>query len=86
MNRGRRSVPRRIGYTVHTGSNEKFAAGWDRVFGNQQSAAGKKAAGGKSAGAASRKRSAKTAAAKAGPRAAKAAAKKARSAGAGRRK
>jgi hypothetical protein len=23
------------GYTVHTGSSEKFAAGWDRIFGKK---------------------------------------------------
>lgn len=27
------------GYTVHTGSSEKFASGWDRIFqGNEKSA------------------------------------------------
>jgi hypothetical protein len=25
------------GYTVHTGSNEKFSSGWDRVFGGHTS-------------------------------------------------
>jgi len=30
------------GYTVHTGSTEKFAAGWDEIFRKR----GKKAAGG----------------------------------------
>lgn len=24
------------GYTVHTGSSEDFAAGWDRVFGDKK--------------------------------------------------
>lgn len=24
------------GYTVHSGSNEKFADGWDRIFGNEE--------------------------------------------------
>jgi hypothetical protein len=23
------------GYTVHTGSTEKFSKGWDQIFGNQ---------------------------------------------------
>lgn len=23
------------GYTVHTGSNEDFSSGWDRIFGGQ---------------------------------------------------
>lgn len=25
------------GYTVHTGSSEKFAAGWDRIFKSEES-------------------------------------------------
>jgi hypothetical protein len=31
------------GYTVHTGSTEKFSQGWDQIF--QKQAAAKKAAG-----------------------------------------
>lgn len=27
------------GYTVHTGSNEQFSGGWDRVFGSKSPAA-----------------------------------------------
>jgi hypothetical protein len=30
------------GYTVHTGSNKKFTAGWDRIF--KKAASGKKTA------------------------------------------
>jgi hypothetical protein len=26
------------GYTVHTGSTEKFSKGWDQIFGNQTAA------------------------------------------------
>lgn len=29
------------GYTVHTGSNEKFSSGWDNIFGGSKTAAGK---------------------------------------------
>lgn len=29
------------GYTVHTGSNDKFSDGWDRVFGKKKPAASK---------------------------------------------
>lgn len=42
------------GYTVHSGSNDKFAEGWDRIFGaagkptEKASKAGTKAAKGKS--------------------------------------
>lgn len=25
------------GYTVHTGSNEKFSGGWDKIFGKKKS-------------------------------------------------
>ena len=34
------------GYTVHTGSNKKFAAGWEQIFGSQKksSASGTKPA------------------------------------------
>jgi hypothetical protein len=35
------------GYTVHTGSNEKFAAGWEQVFGSQKRK--KSTSGGKTA-------------------------------------
>lgn len=31
------------GYTVHTGSNEKFSGGWDRIFSGKPTA-GKQAA------------------------------------------
>lgn len=37
------------GYTVHTGSTEKFSDGWDRIFGGKPAkttAGRKKAAGG----------------------------------------
>lgn len=35
------------GYTVHTGSSQKFAAGWDQVFkGRSKQGAAKSAAGG----------------------------------------
>lgn len=27
------------GYTVHTGSNKKFAAGWEQVFGSRKKTA-----------------------------------------------
>lgn len=42
------------GYTVHTGSNDKFSAGWDQIFSGQAKPAKKGAAasakkGGKSA-------------------------------------
>lgn len=26
------------GYTVHTGSNEKFSGGWDKIFGGKDGA------------------------------------------------
>lgn len=40
----RRSTPRQTGYTVHTGSNEKFVAGWDHIFsGERKKSNGKKA-------------------------------------------
>jgi hypothetical protein len=29
------------GYTVHTGSTEKFSTGWDRIFQGKKKAAGK---------------------------------------------
>ena len=29
------------GYTVHTGSTEKFSDGWDRIFSGTKKAAGK---------------------------------------------
>lgn len=29
------------GYTVHTGSNEKFSSGWDNIFAGSKPAAGK---------------------------------------------
>lgn len=32
------------GYTVHTGSNRKFASGWEQVFGAKPATAKKKAA------------------------------------------
>jgi hypothetical protein len=32
------------GYTVHTGSTEKFAAGWDQIFGQQPAAKARKKA------------------------------------------
>ncbi|MBS0203277.1 MAG: hypothetical protein JSS49_10290 [Planctomycetes bacterium] len=32
------------GYTVHTGSNEKFSAGWDQIFSGQAQPAKKGAA------------------------------------------
>jgi hypothetical protein len=35
------------GYTVHTGSNEKFSSGWDAIFSGGKPAAGKPAAKGK---------------------------------------
>ncbi|MCH7688470.1 MAG: hypothetical protein IH899_17605 [Planctomycetes bacterium] len=31
------------GYTVHTGSNEKFTKGWDTIFKNKKKAAKKSA-------------------------------------------
>ena len=45
------------GYTVHTGSSEKFAAGWDQIF--QQKGSAKKAPAKKSAAKKSSKKSAK---------------------------
>ena len=50
------------GYTVHTGSNEKFSSGWDGIFGNKanksaaKKKAGKKKADKKSAKKASKKK------------------------------
>ncbi len=38
------------GYTVHSGSNEKFADGWDRIFGGEKAEAPKAKKKGKSAG------------------------------------
>lgn len=35
------------GYTVHTGSNEKFSSGWDVIFSGGKPAQGKPAAKGK---------------------------------------
>lgn len=29
------------GYTLHTGSNEKFSSGWDNIFGGNKSTTGK---------------------------------------------
>lgn len=29
------------GYTVHTGSNQKFSAGWDNIFGGSKKTAAK---------------------------------------------
>lgn len=36
------------GYTVHTGSTEKFADGWDQIFGTQAPKEGQPAAASKS--------------------------------------
>ncbi|MBS0263067.1 MAG: hypothetical protein JSS02_14075 [Planctomycetes bacterium] len=50
------------GYTVHTGSTEKFAAGWDQIFkaaARGKSATGKKAAPKKTAKKAGKPKSAK---------------------------
>jgi hypothetical protein len=47
------------GYTVHTGSTEKFSEGWDRIFTSKARPSGKtasKSAGGKAASAKSGKR------------------------------
>ncbi|REJ89668.1 MAG: hypothetical protein DWQ34_19300 [Planctomycetota bacterium] len=30
------------GYTVHTGSNDKFSGGWDRIFGKKKKASASK--------------------------------------------
>lgn len=30
------------GYTVHTGSSEKFSEGWDKIFGGSTKKSGKK--------------------------------------------
>jgi hypothetical protein len=51
------------GYTVHTGSTEKFSSGWDRIFPEQ---AGKRASqsGAKKTKGAAKPRSSKTATAK----------------------
>ncbi|MBW3539674.1 MAG: hypothetical protein KY476_05335 [Planctomycetes bacterium] len=46
------------GYTVHTGSNDKFREGWDRIF-QGGGAAGKRKAAGKSAAGAKARKSAK---------------------------
>jgi len=45
------------GYTVHTGSTEKFVSGWDQVFGKKKS--GKKATGKAAATRTSKKAKAK---------------------------
>lgn len=55
------------GYTVHTGSTEKFAAGWDQIFGKGRRAAGGK--GTQGAGARPAKAKAKAKAKKGKPRA-----------------
>ncbi len=50
------------GYTVHTGSTEKFAEGWDQIFKSEakkRKARAKKAAARKSAAAAPRAKSRK---------------------------
>jgi hypothetical protein len=49
------------GYTVHTGSNEKFTEGWDHIFskGKQPAAGKKKAARAKAAAKAKRPAKAK---------------------------
>lgn len=31
------------GYTVHTGSSEKFSGGWDKIFGQKQAGKAKSA-------------------------------------------
>ena len=31
------------GYTVHTGSNDKFSSGWDRIFQEKKGSAERKA-------------------------------------------
>lgn len=36
------------GYTVHTGSNEKFRDGWENVFGGKKKASGKQKSSDKS--------------------------------------
>lgn len=38
------------GYTVHTGSTEKFSEGWDRIFSGSRKNSQSKAAGGRSTG------------------------------------
>lgn len=48
------------GYTVHTGSTEKFSEGWDRIFQNKAGAA-KKAAGKKAPAKSAKKSGAKPA-------------------------
>lgn len=50
------------GYTVHTGSSEKFSSGWDNIFTNRKSA--KKSAPNKVSAAKSRKSPGKKKAAK----------------------
>ncbi len=40
------------GYTVHTGSSDKFAAGWDQIFSGQAKPAKKKGAAKKDSGSA----------------------------------
>ncbi|MGE3314257.1 MAG: hypothetical protein AB7O26_04000 [Planctomycetaceae bacterium] len=50
------------GYTVHTGSTEKFSSGWDNIFSNRKSA--KKSAPRKAAAAKAKKSSGKKKAAK----------------------
>ncbi len=51
------------GYTVHTGSNEKFSGGWDKIFRGKDAAkkqgAAKKPAGKKSAAQSAKKRTKK---------------------------
>lgn len=48
------------GYTVHTGSNEKFSSGWDSIFASKK-AGKKKAAKKKAAKKATAKKSSKKA-------------------------
>ena len=38
------------GYTVHTGSNDKFRDGWDRIFQSQKKSASSKKKSAKKAG------------------------------------
>lgn len=47
------------GYTVHTGSTEKFAEGWDQIFGKTGAAKAKKAAKPAKAKAAAKKKAKK---------------------------
>lgn len=46
------------GYTVHTGSNDKFSAGWDNIFQKPKAAAKPKAAPAKAAKKATKARKA----------------------------